>query len=75
MRFSEKGAHSLAKVIELNHNGLLRERILKKGDERREKERKEAIIKAASAMRKMLKRDPERWLQALYARPLRPALR
>lgn len=70
MRFSARGAHSLAKVIELRHNGMLAARIKKKGKEEEAEGKREGVVRAASLIRQRLAEDPERWLKvhmpALY---------
>jgi len=64
MRYTVKGADSLAKVIELEHNGMLSGRIKKRGLKKEVEERRSAVISAASLLRQRLKEEPEYWLKA-----------
>ncbi len=70
MRFTARGADSLAKVIELKHNGMLASRIKEGGDEKKTGAGKCAIVSATSFVRQKLVEDPESWLKvhmpALY---------
>lgn len=70
MRFTKRGAHSLAKVIELKHNGMLKSRIKERGDEKEAEEKRRAVLSAASFIHQRLEADPEHWLNvhmpALY---------
>jgi len=70
MRFTERGAHSLAKVIELKHNGMLASRIRERGDEKGARRKRDGVLRASSLIRERLVQDPEHWLQvhmpALY---------
>lgn len=70
MRFTVKGADSLAKVIELKQNGKLASRLEERRHKAEAEERRHEVIRTVSLVRERLKDDPEGWLSvhmpALY---------
>jgi len=64
MRYTVKGADSLAKVIGLEHNGMLSGSIRKRGDKKEAEKKRGAVISATSLLRQRLKEEPEHWLKA-----------